>query len=90
MSYRESDSHPRAFGVLKAWLSTARGAKAASPERDLLDVTLKKATPLQLRTGGVAGNALFDDDMLDSATDPQVGFDIGSAPGPVRSICRGF
>jgi len=87
LSYRDSDSHPHAFGVLKAWLSTKRGAKLAALERDLLDVTLKKATPLQLRTGGVAGNAMYDDDMLDSATDPQVGFDIGSVPGPVCTVC---
>ena len=116
LSYRDSDSHPRAFGVLTAWLSSERGAKPAALERDRLDVTLKKATPLQvsfcptlcpalssplppplhpsrlsvlalqLRQGGIAGRGMYDDDTLDSATDPQVGFDIGSVSGQVASI----
>ena len=78
----------RAFGVIKAWLSKERGAKFTAPERDLLDVTLKKATPLQVRTSGAPGHGMYDDDMLDSETDPQVGFDIGSIPGPVRILLR--
>ena len=82
LGYREQDSHPKAWGHLKVWHATQRGGKVATAERDLQDVTLKKATALQVRAGGIDGQgSVYDDDMQDSATDPQVGFDIGCVPG---------
>ena len=38
---------------------------------------------LQLRQGGIGGHRVYDDDTLDCALDPQIGFDLGSLPGQV-------
>ena len=69
LSYRDSDSHPRAFGVLTAWLSSERGAKPAALERDRLDVTLKKATPLQVSSHSLSFSPSLPPSPLPSLSD---------------------
>ena len=76
-SYREQDSHPQAWGQIKAWRSAERGGKRAAAERDLQDVTLKK------QAQDANGRLSVDprEVLGESETDPLVGLDVGSVPG---------